>query len=230
MIRILPLALPVLLTACVTEEVVVPDFLNRAGPAPEVVEVAAPEASPEDAPVEAEPVVAETDPEQPVVEPAVAEAPAPAATAEAVNAPPTPFPAQAESTEATVADAPVALPSEPQATPPAARPLAIGEVDWSLAVLNGRLVGRVMEVNLGGGRISGDGPCQGIDGNYLGTGDIFVVETFIVPRLPGCERATIQEEIATAMLSARSALIEDGVLVMRDERGRVLMEFLPVPV
>ncbi len=212
MIRILPLALPLLLAACVTEEVTVPDFLDRAGPAPEVVEIDAPAAGPgavEDA----------------------ADARGPAATAEAANVAPG-IELAGPADPAVGSDAPVAaaLPTQPQAAPPGARPLAIGEVDWSLAVLNGRLVGRVMEVNLGGGRISGDGPCQGIDGNYLGTGDIFVVETFIVPRLPGCERATIQEEIAAAMLTARSALIEDGVLVMRDQQGRILMEFLPVPV
>ncbi|RED14167.1 hypothetical protein [Pontivivens insulae] len=125
-------------------------------------------------------------------------------------------------------------PSEAEPAPVlAARPLAprtIGEVDWSLAVLNGRLVGRVMEVNLGGGVLSGDGPCQSMRGNYLGTGDIFVLETFIVPNMPTCERRAIQTEIADAMLLTRSARIEDGTLLMRDLQGRVLLEFIAIDV
>lgn len=109
-------------------------------------------------------------------------------------------------------------------------PRSIGDVDWSLAVLNGRLVGRVMEVNLGGGVISGDGPCQGLRGNYLGTGDIFVVETFIVPNMPECTRRPIQTEIADAMLVARSARIEDATLILRDIDGQVLLEFIPIDI
>ena len=59
-------------------------------------------------------------------------------------------------------------------------PTAISDVDWTLTVLNNRVVGRVMEVDLSGGQIDGMGPCQSIRGNYFGTGPIFVVETIEV--------------------------------------------------
>ena len=112
--------------------------------------------------------------------------------------------------------------------PRRAIPTQIGDTDWTLTVLNDRLVGRVMEVDLSGGQIDGTGPCQAIRGNYFGTGDIFVVETIVVPRLPDCERAALQEEIAIAMIEARSALVENGVLVVRDAAGVIRLEFLPL--
>ncbi|WP_316014752.1 hypothetical protein [Roseobacter sp. HKCCA0434] len=110
----------------------------------------------------------------------------------------------------------------------AAIPDEISDTDWTLTTLNGQLVGRVMEVDLSGGQIDGMGPCHSIRGNYYGTGPIFVVETIIVPRLPDCERAALQEQIAIAMIDARSALIEDGRLVVRDAEGNVRLEFLPL--
>lgn len=112
--------------------------------------------------------------------------------------------------------------------PPAIIPTQISDVDWALTVLNDRLVGRVMEVDLSGGLIDGTGPCEDIRGNYFGTGEIFVVETIVVPRLPNCARAQLQEEIAIAMIDARSAHVENGVLVVRDAGGIIRLEFLPL--
>lgn len=137
-----------------------------------------------------------------------------------VVTPPAPRPAPSRGAE-------IAALETPEVTPDVI-PTRIGDVDWSLTVLNDRLVGQVMEVNLSGGLIDGTGPCQAIRGNYFGTGPIFVVETIIVPRLPDCERSNLQEEIAIAMIDARSAVVENGVLVVRDAAGVIRLEFLPL--
>ena len=129
-------------------------------------------------------------------------------------------PAPSRGTEIAALQASVAVPE--------VIPTQIGDVDWALTVLNDRLVGRVMEVDLSAGLIDGTGPCQAIRGNYFGTGEIFVVETIVVPRLPDCERANLQEEIAIAMIDARSAHVENGVLVVRDAAGIIRLEFLPL--
>ena len=112
------------------------------------------------------------------------------------------------------------------ATPPPP-PEQIGDADWSLASFKGARMDEMFTADFSGGFIAGEGPCNRITGNYLGTGDVFLVETVVSTRR-SCPDLPLEQEIIETLLTVTSATVEDGVLFFSTEDGTRVMSFLPV--
>ncbi|MGB0498494.1 MAG: META domain-containing protein [Rubricella sp.] len=115
-------------------------------------------------------------------------------------------------------------PSAPMPTP-----TRLHETPWQLAVINGRQVEDALVVDMSGNFISGEAPCNHINGNYLGTGPILRFETIVTTRAT-CDRIDLEREIIDGLLAARSGEITNGVLTIRDESGTDLMTLVPARV
>ncbi|MEL6677784.1 MAG: META domain-containing protein [Pseudomonadota bacterium] len=106
-------------------------------------------------------------------------------------------------------------------------PEQIGDVDWRLVGFRGsRVPEEAFIADLSGGFISGDGPCNRINGNYLGTGEVFLVETVVTTRST-CDDLDLEKQIIEGLLSVEAARVDDGVLFLFDENDSPIMSFLP---
>ncbi|MEL6126580.1 MAG: META domain-containing protein [Pseudomonadota bacterium] len=106
-------------------------------------------------------------------------------------------------------------------------PEQIGDVDWTLVGFRGsRVPDGSFIADLSGGFIAGEGPCNRINGNYLGTGEVFLVETVVTTKST-CDGLTLEQDIIEALLLIEAARVDNGVLFLFDENDSPIMSFLP---
>ncbi|MBB5515303.1 heat shock protein HslJ [Rubricella aquisinus] len=108
-------------------------------------------------------------------------------------------------------------------TPPPP-PERLGDAQWQLATLAGEDATSLIRLQLSGSFIDGQGPCNSIQGNYLGTGPIFRVETVVTTRAT-CPEIEYEQDFIQTLLTARSGQIEDRTLTLLDEGGAAVMTF-----
>lgn len=94
--------------------------------------------------------------------------------------------------------------SEPE-SPPITE---IGDTPWRLASVDGEPTDDVdVVLDIEGGFISGRGPCNNINANYLGQPPVFQVETLITTK-KACDRLGLENRIVEALVNADRAVVE----------------------
>ncbi|HEU0221873.1 MAG TPA: META domain-containing protein [Paracoccaceae bacterium] len=112
-------------------------------------------------------------------------------------------------------------------TPESPAVTSVGDTSWRLVAVNGESVESdeiVMKIE--GGFISGQGPCNMINANYVGEPPAFQVETLITTRMI-CDRLGLERRMIDGLSGARQAVIENGRLTISGEGSPVLV-FRPV--
>lgn len=105
-------------------------------------------------------------------------------------------------------------------TPPVA---AVGDAPWRLASVDGEDVGTVdVVLSIAGGFISGQGPCNTINANYIGVPPEFAIETLITTKV-SCPRLGLENRIVSGLVNASSAVVENERLTISGEGSPVLV-------
>lgn len=119
-----------------------------------------------------------------------------------------------------VACEPVPPVEAPYVPPPP--PERLGDAQWELTTLAGDPATSLVRLQLSGSFIDGEGPCNSIQGNYLGTGPIFRVETVVTTRAT-CPEVGFEQDFIQTLLTARSAVIEGrGLTLLGEDRAPVM--------
>ncbi|GIX12095.1 MAG: hypothetical protein KatS3mg118_0054 [Paracoccaceae bacterium] len=111
----------------------------------------------------------------------------------------------------------------PQTAGPAQPIEAIGDTPWKLASIDGEPVAPVeIMLNISGGFISGTGPCNTINANYVGEVPEFRIETLITTKL-SCDRLGLENRVIEALMQADRAEIAGSRLTIRGDASPVLI-------
>jgi heat shock protein HslJ len=103
---------------------------------------------------------------------------------------------------------------------------AIGDAPWRLVSVNGEAVeDERIVLKIAGGFISGQGPCNTINANYIGEAPDFAVETIVTTKM-FCEQIGLENRMVEGLLDARRAVVEGGRLTMTGEDSAELV-FVP---
>ncbi len=91
---------------------------------------------------------------------------------------------------------------------------ALGDTDWRLVAVNGEKArSDTVIVKIAGGFISGQAPCNVINGNYVGTLPSFEVETMVSTKI-ACDLLGLEHRIIEGFMNARQASIANNRLTI----------------
>ncbi|MEL6584621.1 MAG: META domain-containing protein [Pseudomonadota bacterium] len=111
--------------------------------------------------------------------------------------------------------------------PPPPPPERLEDATWQITHVDGLPTQNRVVLDIAGQFISGDGPCNRLTGNYLGTGPIFDVQLITSTSRP-CGVQAFEEQVMLRLLEANSAEIDlDGTLRIMSPAEQVTLQFQP---
>lgn len=118
---------------------------------------------------------------------------------------------------------------EPAAPPPPPPPTPerLEDATWQITHVDGVPTPNRVVLDIAGQFISGEGPCNRLSGNYLGTGPIFDVQLITSTSRP-CGVQAFEERVMLRLLEAKSAEIDlDGTLRIMSSDQQITLQFQP---
>ncbi|WP_157982324.1 META domain-containing protein [Oceanicella sp. SM1341] len=100
---------------------------------------------------------------------------------------------------------------------------AIGDTPWHLVRVGDEDVSRdEVVLRMAGGFISGQGPCNVLNANYLGDAPEFRVETLVSTKMM-CDRLGLEQRLIDGLMNARNASVANRRLTITGEDSPTLV-------
>lgn len=108
---------------------------------------------------------------------------------------------------------------------PEARIESIGDTPWRLARIGETEADSAVVLRIGGGFLSGTGPCNTLNANYVGEAPAFEIETLISTKM-ACDRLGFENRVIEALMNATRAEVANGRLTISGPSSATLV-FVP---
>ncbi|QDL92191.1 META domain-containing protein [Paroceanicella profunda] len=100
---------------------------------------------------------------------------------------------------------------------------AIGDTPWHLVRVGDEDVsGENVVLKMAGGFISGQGPCNVLNANYLGEAPEFRVETLVSTKMM-CDRLGLEQRLIDGLMNARNAKVANRRLTITGQDAPTLV-------